>query len=238
MIRNATLALAALALVASTSIASAALRSPQVAVQTGSLQSYLNGVGESINVLTDQNAAQTWFSTVSGNATFTMMIELAGNSASNIIGVYNGSAASPTLYPVFPGAAQAGWFALASFRTGGLLTVNLYDSSPIPVLQGTTSYTGVDKTNFGFYLDGPGGTFYTQDYRNPGGAVQALTYAGTNQNAGCWWLCWEDVSTDPGVIVKTGSSDSDYDDAVLFLESVNPTPSTTESWGSLKRRYR
>jgi hypothetical protein len=236
MIRNATLALAALALVASTSIASAALRSPQIAVQGGSLQGYLNGVGQTINVLTDQDAAQVWTSTVSGNSTFTLQIELAGNAASNAIGVYNGAAASPTLYQVFPGAAQAGWFAVASFRSGGLLRVNLFDDTA--TLAGSTSYTGVDRDNFGFYLAGPGGTFYTQDYRNPGGSVQALTYGATGTSVGSWWLCWEDVSTDPGVIVKTGSSDSDYDDAVLFLESVNPTPATTESWGSLKRRYR
>ena len=48
--------------------ASAALRVPQVVVNGGSLQGYLNSKGESINVLTDQNAAQTWASTVSHTA--------------------------------------------------------------------------------------------------------------------------------------------------------------------------
>lgn len=235
MVRNATLALAALALVASTSVATAALRSPQIAIQGGSLQSYLNGVGQTINVLTDQDAAQTWTSTVSGNSTFTLMIELAGNAASNSIGVYNGSAGVPALYQVFPGAAQAGWFAVASFQAGGVLKVNLFDDTAS--LMGSTTYGGVDKLDFGFYLQGPGGTFYTQDYRNPGAKAQAVTFAATGSSAGSWWLCWEDVSTDGGV-GKTGGSDSDFDDAVLFLESVNPTPASTESWGSLKRRYR
>src|SRR5262249_8238006 len=64
------------------------LRSPQVPVLGGTLQGYLNSVGESINVNTDQLDAQVWTTSVSGNATFTLMIELAGNAAANNIGVY------------------------------------------------------------------------------------------------------------------------------------------------------
>src|SRR5262245_10939668 len=85
--------------------ASAALRAPQVVFVSGSLQGYLNGVGETINVNTDQDATQTWQTTVSNNSTFTLMIELAGNAASNAVGIYNASLAAPPLYQVFPGAA-------------------------------------------------------------------------------------------------------------------------------------
>src|SRR5512132_3075235 len=80
---------AALVLSASTASAAFNLRSPQVAIGGGSLQGYLNGVGESINVTTDQLDAQVWTSSISGNSTFTLMIELAGNAASNNIGIYN-----------------------------------------------------------------------------------------------------------------------------------------------------
>ena len=203
------------------------LRSPQIVFNGGELQSYLNGVGESIDVSTDQVDAQVWRSTVSGNATFTLMIELAGYADQNTIGVYNGDAASPTLYQVFPGYASAGWFAIASFRSTGALIVNLFDQNAVG--QGTTTYTGVDRTKFGYYLQSPAGTFYTQDYRNPSGYPQALAYAGTGQNAGSWWLCWEDL---PWL-----SADRDFNDAVLFLESVNPTPVRQDSWGALKARY-
>ena len=65
MKRSATL-LCALLLVSSS--AHAALRVPQVPVLGPSLQGYLNGVGESINVLTDQENVQRWSSTVSGNS--------------------------------------------------------------------------------------------------------------------------------------------------------------------------
>ncbi len=221
---------AVLALMLGASAASAAaLRVPQIPVNGTSLQTYLNGVGESINVPTDQADAQEWASTVSGNSTFTMMIELAGYAASNKVGVYNGDAVSPSLFQVFPGAADAGWFAIASFKPGNKLIVNLFDATA--TLQSTTTYLGVNSQDFGFYLKGPGGTFYTQDVRNGGGLAQAITFAATGGNAGSWWLAFEDLP-------RSGVSDADFNDAVLFLESINPTPVGTTTWGGLKSRYR
>jgi len=206
--------------------ASAALRVPQVAVAGGTLQGYLNSVGESINVLTDQDATQTWQSTVSGNTTATLMIELSGDAALNSIGLYNAGLPAPPLYQVFPGAASAGWFAVASFETAPVrVVVNLFDN--FANLMGTNTYLGADASNFGYYLQGAaGGVFYTQDARNPGAAPHALTYAGTGINSGQWWLCWED------------GTDQDFDDAVLFLESIAPTPVGKTTWGALKRRFR
>lgn len=232
MKRMVTVILGALALVALASSAFAALRSPQVVVNGGGLQGYLNGVGESINVLTDQEDAQRWLSTVSNNNTFTIQVELAGNAASNTIGLYNAAFGAPPLYQVFPGAATTGWFATASWRTAPTrVVVNLFDNNA--AFQGQSIYTlgPPDKNDFGFYLAGPCNTFYTQDARNPGGVAQALTFKGTGQNSGSWWLAWEDLSAACG-------SDYDYDDCVLFLESINPTPVSTTSWGSLKARFR
>jgi hypothetical protein len=222
-----------IALVAVAGSASAALRATQVVVNGGSLQGYLNSVGESINVLTDQQDIQRWQATVSNNSTFTIQVELAGNAASNTYGLYNASAGVPPLYQVFPGAATNGWFAVASFRTAPVrVVVNLFDASA--ALVGTNTYLGADRNDFGFYLQqapGAGGlTFYTQDVRNPGGLAQMLTYAGTGINSGSWWLCFEDLDPAQG-------SDRDFDDAVLFLESVNPTPVNKTTWGSLKARF-
>lgn len=211
--------------------ASAVLRAPQVPVLGGTLQAYLNSVGESINVLTDQDATQTWSTTVSGNSTFSLMIELSGNAATNTLGIYNGGDVAPALDLVFPGAATSGWFATASFRTAPVrVVINLFDQNA--TLQGTNTYLGADRNNFGYYLQGPGGTFYSQDARNPGAAAQALAYKGTGVNFGQWWLCWEDSQ------VNGAASDKDYDDAVLFLESITPTAVNTTSWGQLKTRFR
>jgi len=231
MKRSVTLFVSMLMLAAfAASASAAALRVPQIAVIGGSLQGYLNGVGEAINVNTDQVAVERWASTVSSNSTFTIQIELAGNAPLNAVGLYNASLVAPPLYQVFPGAASAGWFAVASFRTAPIrVVVNLFDNNA--VIQGATTYLGADKNDFGFYLQGPGGTFYTQDARNPGGNAQALTYAGTGLNSGSWWLAFEDQE------FQSGAADGDFNDCVLFLESVNPTPVNKTTWGDLKKRF-
>lgn len=224
------LSLVAAAAASTVSVAQAAfpLRSPQVAVGGGSLQGYLNGVGESINVATDQLDAQTWSTSISGNSTLTLMLEIAGFAPNNTIGVYNGNAGPvPTLYQVFPGAATPGWHAIAHFGSGGSLVVTLFDQNA--AYQGQSFYASVDKTNFGFYLQGPGGTFYSQDYRN-GGAARVLSFAGTGINFGSWWQCFEDL--------PAGSSDEDFDDSIVFVESIAPVPAGATSWGRIKGLYR
>jgi hypothetical protein len=229
MKRVATILVGLFALVAVAGSASAALRVPQIAIGGGSLQGYLNSQGESINVLTDQNAVQRWQSTVSGNSTFTMQIELAGNAGSNTVGLYNASGPpAPALYQLLPGAATTGWFAVASFRSGPVrVIVNTFDDNGAPA--GNNTFLGADKTDFGMYLQGPGGLFYSQDARNAGGDPQAVTFAGTGINSGSWWVAFEDL--------PFAGSDHDFDDAVLFCESINPTPVSKTSWGSLKARF-
>lgn len=202
-------------------------RVPQIAFPSASLQGYLNGVGESINVLTDQVDAQTWVSSISGNSSFTLMIELAGSATFNSIGVYNAGDPSgfPPLFQIFPGAAAAGWFATAHFSGAGMV-VTLFDQ--LSVVQGQTAFPGVDASNFGFYIHSPGGTFYSQDYRNLGHA-HVLTYLGTGRNFGDWWECFEDLPWSENAI--------DFDDAVLLLQSVAPTPAARNSWGAIKSLY-
>src|SRR5262249_4653617 len=88
------------ALVASatcTSLATAALRSPQVAILGGSLQAFFNGIGESINVNTAQDATVLWSHTVSGTASWTLQLEATPNANLNNFGIYNGSDAVPAL---------------------------------------------------------------------------------------------------------------------------------------------
>lgn len=207
-------------------------RVPQIALHTGwdgiSLHSYLGSVGENLNTQTSQLDLQTWGAPVTGNATFSLRMEIAGYARYNSIGVYNAGAASPTKFLVFPGAASPGWYATCAFGAGGQLTVRLYDTAHH--LQGITNHTGVDRNNFGFYLEGPAGTFWSQDFRNAGGKPQALAYAGTGAYAGRWWECFEDL--------PYGSSDVDFQDSILLLEAVVPTPARGSTWGALKSLYR
>jgi hypothetical protein len=202
-------------------------RIPQVVFNSASLQGFLNGLGESINVNTDQLDAQVWTSAVSGNSTFTLMIELTGNANQNAIGIYNTSGPPvPPLFQVFPPAATAGWFATAHFQ-GGNMVVTIFNQNSI--IQGQIFYPGVDANGFGFYIQGPGGLWYSEDARN-GGAPQILTYAGTGQNFGEWWECFEDSPFAGG--------DKDFQDAVLLLQSVVPTSAEAQTWGRLKALYR
>ena len=236
MKRLATMVIGSITLLALAGSASAALRSPQVTVNGGSLQGYLNGVGESINVSTDQQNIQRWLATVSNNSTFTIQVELAGNAAGNTYGIYNAADAVPALYQCFPGAATNGWYCVCSFRTGPTrLIVNLFDNNAAFV--GATTYLAgpPDRNDFAFYLQQPPGagglTLYQQDARNTGSTAQMLTYAGTGINSGNWWLCMEDLTAAQG-------ADYDFDDAVLFLESLNPTPVNKTTWGDLKARFK
>ena len=217
-------------LVASVSIASAFnLRAPQVVFNDTTLTAYLNSQGQTITCLTDQVDAQVWDTSVSGNATFTLMIELtsAANAASNAIGVYNTNVPVSPLFNIFPGTASAGWFATAHFASGNM-TITLFDQNSI--IQGQLTYVGVNANAFGFYLVGTGGTFYSQDFRNPGGKPRVLTYLGTGSTFGDWWECFEDSNG--------ATATSDFDDAVLLLQSIAPTPTNTSTWGTLKRLYR
>lgn len=206
-------------------------RVPQIVFSTGSLQGYLNGLGESINVATDQVNAQVWQTGVSGNTEFTLMIELAGNAPANNIGIYNATDPNPVpaLFQVFPGAASAGYFANVTFRNSpSRAIVTLFDDQAN--ILGQTTYLGVDRTAFGFYIQGPGGLFFSQDLRNVSGEPHVLTYAGTGINAGEWWQCFEDLAGQ--------GLGADFDDAVLLLQSVVPTPASTTTWGRLKGLYR
>lgn len=210
----------------------ASARAPQIPLQTGwdgySLQAYMNGCGQAINTLADQVDYQTWQSAANSTATFALRVELAGNARSNSVGIYNASQTNPLKFLVFPGAAAAGWYATCAFGTSGQMVVRLFDQHN--VLQGITNYSGVDRSNFGFYLQGPAGTFWSQDSRNAGGKPQAVTFAGTGSYAGRWWECFEDL--------PYATSDVDFQDSILLLEAVAPTPVRSGSWSAVKALYR
>jgi hypothetical protein len=223
-----TLILSLVALVASAHLASAALRAVQIPVVGGGLQTYLNSVGESINVNTDQDATQSWSHTVSGTTTYTIQFQSSPNAAVQQFGLYNASAIIPPLFFLMSGSVGPLGFSTATFKPGNIVVVNRFDA--LGNFLSTTTFGGVDPNNFGFYLSVPAGTVFTQDARNPGGLARAITFQGTGANAGTWWLCWDEpLAGAPG--------DQDFDDLVVLMESVNPTPVSKTSWGELKSRF-
>jgi len=215
------------ALAMSVTAASAfSLRAPQVAFNSGALQGYLTANDGGINVLTDQLDAQVFSTGITGNTDFTLTLKTAGGTAIGVYNQYDG--VSPTLYQLFPAAAVAGYSCYCHFTTTGTLQASLYDENFSWL--GITTYTGVDRSHFGFYIQGPQGTFFSQDGRNPGSNAQVLTYAGTGINYGDWWECFEAAPYNAGTSTFTGS--------VLVLQSVTPTPTRGTTWGQLKSNYR
>ena len=220
------------ALAASSAPAQAALRVPQIPFASAALQTRLNGQGESIDVLTQQQDGLVWRTTVAGNSALTIQFDLGGNTGGAEMGIakLNGAGNAVTgLATVFPTSADNGWFAVASFRAGGVLIVNLFNASAGQV--GTMTYSGVSGSLFAYYLKTPASTFYSHDGFNPDGKAHALAYAGTGQNAGCWWQCWENQTI-------ANYSGADFNDAIVFMEALNPTPVVHTTWGNVKARFR
>jgi hypothetical protein len=215
------LAVAGLLFVA-TSASAFPLRSPQVVFNYGPLQGYLNLVDTGINVATDQLNAPVWAVSVTGNSDFTLTLK-NGAGVGNAVGVYNGTAAVPVLFQIFPPAAIPGWSAALHFA-GGNLTVSVFDQNTVFV--GQTTYPGVDPNDFGFYTQGPCGLWFSQDFRNP--TPQVLSYA-SNNIPGDYWVCFAACPY---------GANSTFDDVVVNIESVHPTPAVKSTWGQVKGQYR
>lgn len=203
--------------------ASAALRVPQVPVSGTALQSFFSAQGQAIDVNTAQQDLQRF--SVPNDIGF-QVNEFGSSSAG--FGVYNAADANPALYLAFPGSAAPGWFVVASFRTSPIrLVVNLFDASS--TFMGSTTYLGADHADFGFYVQDAGGTFYSQDERNPGGAPKILAFNGTGAHAGSTWFACE-TSAGPG---------GDFADVIVLLGTApTPVPVLHASWGALKQRFR
>ena len=225
-----------LAAVAVASIDAAPVRAEgrPVAVAGTALQNHFSvTVFESINVGADQVAdAQRWKTTASGNSAMTLMIELASDANGNALGVYNAGDVSPALFEIFPGDAVAGQYAMASFRSlTSQLLVTLFNGDG--TVANSVTHNGVTTNNFGYYINSASsGTGFSQDARNTGDTACMLVFKGTGDNTGNWWMCFEDNNpNDP-------DDDRDFDDAVVFVESMNPTPVAHTSWGAVKSRFR
>jgi len=215
--------------------AHAALSVPQIAFSSAPLQARLNAYGESINVLTQQQDGLVWGSTVSTNSTMTIQFSVTGNPDANEIGIasLNGSGTLVTGYDAlfYPSELSSGAFAVASFRPGGVLKVSVFDASA--ALVAMRSFSGVNRSLFAYYLRNASGTYHSHAGFNvsDGYKVHALAFAGTGENYGSWWLAWEDSPISSYASV-------DFDDALVFMESLNPTPVNHTTWGSVKARFR
>jgi hypothetical protein len=203
-----------------------------------SLQNVINGLYQSAtcpacsplsaapDVNTNQAAPdETWAIEASGTSIATIVLELAGFADQNILGVYDIYNPSSRVQ-LFGGSASSGDSVALSFTASGLVKRNFMS-------------TGVTFGGnlFGYYLQTPDNIFYSQAFLNPGGADQMVAFQGDGDTiqlpdkpAGVWGsssyiLAWEDLAYN--------SSDKDFDDFVVYVESVTavPEPGTLALFG-------
>ena len=195
------------------------------------LQQVLDGItiggNSSVDVVNDQAVPdELWSLGASGGAFSQIVIEIAGYAPLNSFGVYD--AADPThRVQMFSGAQSAGARSVLYIGNDGSVYANFVDS-------------GYDFASnlFGFYLDTPTGTWYSQNSLNSDQADHMLAFAGEGDSVqlpgslpGPWdpnefVLAWEDLAR-PGW-------DYDYNDFVVMVESVHaavPEPGSLALFG-------
>ena len=177
------------------------------------------------NVNTNQSGAELFKIEASQGSIATMIIEIAGNAATNLFGIYDPSNAATRLQ-LFGGSATAGGivtlYQYAGNRFSTTSSGNLFNP-PADAVQ----FSG---STFGYYLGtANNGTFYSQASLN-GGNAQMVSYQGDGDQVNflgngfgpATWgpssflLAWEDT--------PYGNSDKDFNDMVVYVESVNKVP--------------
>ncbi|GEM_PF-536099 len=195
-----------------------------------SLQEQLNAIttfGPQIDTVGGQTGYNLFTNTASGGSVATFMFEIAGFASTNKFGIYNSSGVKAQL---FSGANDVSDQALVSYNDGDLSVIT---KGFLPGYTGNlTSADYEDFGNvFGFYLERQDGqVFYTENGRNNNSSQQAVIYQGNNQtklqipgkSAGTFTdnefiIAFEDL------LRVGGNSDSDFNDLVVMVESVEPT---------------
>lgn len=216
------------------------LRQPQVAFNSAALQALLDTQDGGIQAATDQLDAQV---TSFHYVTRTFFAEFWRGSGLEF-GVYEpNSAGTPALCPLFTAAAAPRAYASCGLMGDSALFVAEFDS--LANLVRTARYPWAAHMNFGFYVAGPGGTWYSQDSRNAG-VPRALTYSGTGPNFGVLFECFEPGAFDPAapgafsrliVSIDTSTCGSPSTRAGRAL-GVECSPTVVSTWGRLKSIYR
>ena len=216
------------------------LRYPQVAFNSTAVQAFLDASDGGIQAGTDQLDAQVV--SFSGIAQVFVVEYLQGTGLE--FGAYDpNSAGTPVRCPFFtPASAPRG---VVTCRLAGDSALLVAEFDSLANLVRSASYPWAAHMKFGFYVTGPGGTWYSQDARNAG-VPHALTYGGTGANTGVLYECFEPGAFDPadpgafgGLVVgfDTSSCGTPSSRAGRAL-GVECSPTVVFTWGGLKAIYR
>lgn len=216
------------------------LRDPQVAFNSSGVQAFLNEWTGGVQANLDQLDAQVISLT---NVSRTFLVEYLQGSGLEF-GVYDPIPGGTTVrFPVFTAASVPGSFATCSLAGDSVLVVLELDSLGLIARFERIPWTA--HRNYGFYVEGPSGTWYSQDSRNAGDP-HALTYGGTGVYLGVLLECIEPGSFDPdrpdaftGLIVSIEASPCSAPSVRASRAlGTDCTPAVKSTWGALKLIYR
>jgi Domain of unknown function (DUF4114)/PEP-CTERM motif len=185
-----------------------------------SLQNLINKVttgGPQIDT-TQDSGIELFTNTSIGGAIGSFMFSIAGNAPSNTFGIYKATDPN-TRVQLFGGGTSGGAQTLVSFLANGSVSAN----------GNIISNFG---QNFGFYLQGPDGTFYSQNSLN-GGAQQAVIYQGNDKTQ------LQIPNLQPGLFTKDQflvafedrpllTGDRDYNDLVVMVSDIKGVKNVPE----------
>lgn len=232
---------------------SAAVGAPQAAViQAGSeqsLQSIINGmycpaapcyvdpstgltqslVSQAPNVnLNQQSPDGRWIVEASGVAAATFIIEIAGLAPTNVMGIYDPTAANvaSSFVPLFGAGSNTGQRAVIAWDDATNAFSIIYYNGITPTGFVSNAF---GSGQFGFYLTAGDNTFFSESFRNLNGADQFVAFRGDNDNirlrsgsqvrpwgSSSYIMAWEDL--------PYATSDKDFNDFVFYMESVAAVP--------------
>jgi hypothetical protein len=166
------------------------------------------------------------FTSKGSEAASSFLFEVAGFASHNKFGLFK--MGDPlTKVQLFGGAATGGANQAVSFLANGAVQV------------GSQVIQNFGK-DFGFYLEGPGGTFYSQNALN-GGKQQAAIYQGNGQTqfnvGGQHKLFSDDTFMVAFEDVNLPASDRDYNDLVVLVSGIQakkaPEPAAALGLGAV-----
>jgi hypothetical protein len=196
------------------------------------LQNLLDSVtlsGPGVDVQNDQTGYDWFSNTATGNATGSFMFELGDYAPENVFGIYNSSG---DMIELFDGINDPGDSSYVTFLTGGKVSVVTQQfgpgaDDPTPVWNIYEDF----GNGFGFYVTNKKGeTFYTQNSKNAGGYQQAVVYQGDDETVMALPGKAPGTFTDNEFIIAFedlwlgNNTDSDFNDLVVMVESVEPVP--------------
>lgn len=192
-----------------------------------SLQTILNDLtrdgDSSINVNTDQvSPSDLWENSDSGVSPARYVAAIAGLASSTTFGIYDPSNIGNT-YTIFDGTSDsAGSRELFAVDSNGDVYSDFFN---------TFTGTSFSSQVFGFFIQTPDYTFYSQNSQNQDEQQQMVAFNGGNGDRldlpgpggenrlwteGGWMLAWEDT---PYL-----NADQDFNDLVIFVESITNVP--------------